>query len=307
MSTDLFRKLPRSSVFILLTSCGLLVDDLKSDEPATSPPASMPGKEAGQVRNDNRLEMELVWCPPGKFKMGSPDSELKRAMNEGPQVEVNLTKGFWLGKCEVTQGQWESLMETTPWDGQAGVQEGDHNPATFVNWEDATEFCNQLTSRERNAGRLPKEWVYTLPTEAQWEYACRAGTTTPFFFGDDVWELGNYAWFGKFYEEDGKQTVASDLYAHEVALKKPNPWGLHDVHGNVWEWCQDWYGPTIDGGTDPVGPVKGSERVVRGGGFFEPSWASRSARRGGSMVTKRKNGRVNYVGFRVACSPTQTK
>lgn len=154
MSTSLFRKLPRSSVFILLTTCGLLVDDLKSDEPSTSSPASMPDKEAGQVRNDNWLEMELVWCPPGKFKMGSPDSELKRAMNEGPQVEVKLTKGFWLGKCEVTQGQWESLKETTPWDGQAGVQEGDHNPATFVNWEDATEFCETRGGCQENGSIL---------------------------------------------------------------------------------------------------------------------------------------------------------
>jgi sulfatase modifying factor 1 len=282
----------------------------KSDHPEKAAPAtavSMFGQKAGQVRNDNGLKMKLVWCPPGKFKMGSPESEAKRSKNEGPQVDVTLTNGFWLGKFEVTQGLWESLMETTPWRGKNGVQEGDDYSATFVNWEDATQFCNRLTDREREAGRLLKDWAYTLPTEAQWEYACRAGTTTRFSFGDSSLELGDYAWFGRFYGEDGRQIATDDPYAHEVGLKKPNAWRLHDMHGNVYEWCRDWYSVNRPGGTDPPGPPEGTERVIRGGSFFEPSWASRSARREGPMAVKHANGRLNYVGFRVACCPIPSK
>jgi sulfatase modifying factor 1 len=301
---------PRLFVVILAVAGVLPLLDLRADEPdrgAAPASDSMLGKEVGQVRNDNRLKMKLVWCPPGKFIMGSPESEVKRGKNEGPQVDVTLTQGFWLGKFEVTQPQWESLVGTTPWKGQTAVQEGDDYPATYVNAEEALEFCHKFTDLERKAGRLPEAWEYTLPTEAQWEYACRAGTTTRFSFGDDASELATYAWFGRVYGEDGLQVVTDDVYAHEVGLKKPNPWGLHDMHGNVWEWCRDWYSVTIDGGMDPTGPDKGSERVMRGGSFFEPSPAVRSARRDGPMAAKRNSGRQNYVGFRVACSPVPKK
>jgi formylglycine-generating enzyme required for sulfatase activity len=294
-----------------VAAMGLLwMTEATPDEPgnASTPAAdSTPGKEAGQMRNDNSLTMKLVWCPPGKFKMGSPESEVKRANNEAPQVDVTLTKGVWLGKFEVTQGLWESLMGTTPWKGKTAVQEGEDYPATYLNSEDAFQFCRKLTDVERKAGRLTEAWEYTLPTEAQWEYACRAGTTTRFSFGDDASELSHYAWFGRFYGEDGKQNEIGELYPHEVGQKKPNPWGLHDMHGNVWEWCRDWYAVQVEGGADPAGPAKGSERVIRGGSFVEQSVVSRSARREGPMAAKRNNGRQSYVGFRVACVPSPKK
>jgi formylglycine-generating enzyme required for sulfatase activity len=222
-------------------------------------------------------------------------------------VDVTLTQGFWLGKFEVTQGLWESLMGTTPWKGKTAVQEGADYPATYLNADDAFEFCRKLTDVERKAGRLTEVWEYTLPTEAQWEYACRAGTTTRFSFGDDASELNHYAWFGRFYGEDGKQNEIGELYPHEVGQKKPNPWGLHDMHGNVWEWCRDWYAVQVEAGADSAGPAKGSERVIRGGSFVEQSVVSRSARREGPMAAKRNNGRQNYVGFRVACVPIRKK
>ena len=217
------------AIFVLATAALLRTSETRPDdgnEAASRANDSMLGKEAGQVRNDNGLKMKLVWCPAGQFKMGSPESELE-GKNEGPQVEVTITRGFWVGQFELTQGLWESLMGTTPWKGKDGVQEGDDFPATFVNWDDAVQFCDSLTDRERKAGRLAKGWAYVLPTEAQWEYACRAGTTTRFSFGDDALELGDYAWFGRFYGEDGKQAILDELYAHEVGLKKPNPRGLN--------------------------------------------------------------------------------
>lgn len=307
-------RISRPAVVASLASCLVLIgivsrvalgqDAARLDVERPNP---MLGKEAGQVRNDNVLKMRFVWCPPGKFKMGSPESEPKRSKKEGPQVDVILTSGFWLAKFEATQQAWGSLMETTPWKGQDAVQEGDDVPATFVNWEDAAQFCEKMTEVERKAGRLPKDWVYTLPTEAQWEYACRAGTTTRYSFGDDASQLNDYAWFGRFYGEDGVQNIRDELYAHEVALKKPNPWGLYEMHGNVWEWCRDWYGAKVEGGTDPTGPASGSEHVIRGGSFVEASWMSTSARREGPMAQKRNNGRRNFVGFRVACVPTPRK
>ena len=301
---------PRPCVLLIAGAWTLLAMESNADEPeqgAARASDSMLGTEAGQLRNDNGLKIKLVWCPPGKFKMGSPDSEVKHGNNEGPQVEVTLTHGFWLGKFEVTQDLWESLMGTTPWKGQAAVQEEADSPATFVNAEDALAFCRKFTDAEHKAGRLAGTWEYTLPTEAQWEYACRAGTTTGFSFGDDASELDRYAWFGRFYGEDGRQNIRDELYPHEVGLKKPNPWGLHDMHGNVWEWCRDWYSDELEGGIDPTGPQKGSVRVIRGGSFVEQSIVSRSARREGPMAAMRNQGRQNYVGFRLACSPIQRK
>ena len=160
--------------------------------------------------------------------MGSPKDETNRFDDE-EQVAVTLTQPFGLGKYEVTQGQWKSVMGTEPWEGQSSVQIGEDNPATYVSWDDATEFCKKLTQRESTGEE------YRLPTEAEWEYACRAGTTTAYSFGDDEKQLGEYAWF------NGNALDVDEKYAHAVGLKKPNPWGLHDMHGNVAEWCSDWY------------------------------------------------------------------
>ncbi len=168
-------------------------------------------------------------------------------MGDGAGVAVTLTKPFSLGKTEVTQGQWKSVMDTEPWDGQDNVKADKDNPATYVNWDDATDFCKKLTEIERKSGKLKANEEYRLPTEAQWEYACRAGTTTAFSFGDDESKLGEYAWY------DGNTKNIDREWAHKVGTKKPNPWGLHDMHGNVAEWCEDWHDEKLSGGVDPVG------------------------------------------------------
>src|SRR5262249_22491399 len=151
------------------------------DEPAKAPAAdSMLGKEAGDVRDDNGLKMKLVWCPPGAVIMGDAEESPVRAV---------LTRGYWLGRCEVTQAEWKRVMATEPWLGQRGHPVGDDIAATNVSWEDATLFCAKLSEDERTAGRIAAEWQYALPTEAQWEHACRARTTTVFHFGDDPRQL----------------------------------------------------------------------------------------------------------------------
>jgi formylglycine-generating enzyme required for sulfatase activity len=185
--------------------------------------------------------------------MGSPAGEKDR-QNDETQHQVTLTKSFYLGRTEVTQGQWKKVMGTVPWKGKGYVQEGDDYPAVYINWDDAVEFCKKLSAMENR--------VYRLPTEAEWEYACRAGTKTAFSFGDDEAELGKYAWFY------GNAWVVDERYAHEVAQKVPNAFGLHDMQGNVWEWCSDWYAEYPSAPlTDPQGPNIGSSRVLRGGSW----------------------------------------
>ena len=249
----------------------------------------MTGCSRNEIQKGVAIEMELVEIPAGKFTMGSPEDEKDHQDNEA-QVPVTLTKPFGLGKTEVTQGQWKSVMGTEPWDGQEAVR-ADNYPATYVSWDDATKFCRKLTEIERKSGKLKADEEYRLPTEAEWEYACRAGTTTAFSFGDDESKLGEYAWFR------GNAFSAGEEYAHKVGLKKPNPRGLHDMHGNVWEWCSDW-SATLQGGTDPVGPNGGSRRVFRGGGWWDDPSGCRSALRNGSAPSNRND----RTGFRVARS-----
>jgi len=133
-------------------------------------------------------------------------------------------------------------MTSQNWSGKANVEVGENFPATFVSWEDATEFCKKLTVTEHKNGKLPAGESYRLPTEAEWERACRAGTTTAYLFGDDESKLVEYAWF--------TGNTAGEQYAHKVGTKKPNPLGLHDMHGNVWEFCSDWYGDALSVGVD---------------------------------------------------------
>ena len=160
-----------------------------------------------------------------------------------------------------------------------------------VNWHGAVAFCKWLTQRERAAGRLPAGYEYRLPTEAEWEYACRAGTTTRFHFGDSARALRDYAWYSS---NAGGRT-------HEVGQKKPNQWGLYDMHGNVWEWCHDWYADEYPGGTvtDPSGPQSATDRVYRCGSWYDTARNCRAANRYG-----RRPGFANIdVGFRVALAP----
>ncbi|MBM3882839.1 MAG: formylglycine-generating enzyme family protein [Verrucomicrobia bacterium] len=227
----------------------------------------------------------LVWIPPGTFTLGSPPNEQDRSADEGPQTRVLLTRGFFLGKYEVTQREYQDLIGSNP-----SSFKGDLNlPVERVSWDDAMAYCRKLTDRERSAGRLPAGHEYRLPTEAQWEYACRAGTTTRFSFGDDpnYSQLGSYAWY-------------SSSQTHAVGTRLPNPWGLYDMHGNVLEWCYDWHGAYPGGNvTDPTGLASGSYRVFRGGGWSLDGRYCRSAGRGGDVPS----GRSLVLGFRVALVP----
>ena len=219
----------------------------------------------------NSVGMTFKLIPAGTFIMG-----------EGGQAhEVTLTEPFQMGVHEVTQAQYEQVMGSNP----SGFKGAD-NPVEGVTWDDAVEFCRRLSElpAEKKAGN-----VYRLPTEAEWEYACRAGTTTKYSFGDDESELGDTAWYA---ENSGGKT-------HPVGSKLPNAWGLYDMHGNVYEWCQDWYGDYPSGSvTDPSGATSSSGRVDRGGGWFDSADYCRSAYRYGILPSYR-----NYdLGFRVVRS-----
>jgi formylglycine-generating enzyme required for sulfatase activity len=254
----------------------------------------------------NSIGMKLVYIPAGSFMMSSSHSAAQLAREydvdeswfaaEFPQHQVRISEGFWMGQTEVTQGQYKSVMNAQPWSGKPVAQKSANNPAVWVTWEDAAVFCRKLSQQEGK--------TYRLPTEAEWEYACRAGTTTRFSFGDSDSALGDYAWFSGrelLISTRGDPGKMGQEYAHPVGQKKPNPWGLYDMHGNVWEWCSDWYdedyysnSPSVD----PKGPPIGIHRSLRGG-----SWASLechlrcSYRRGVSPVN-----RDAYVGFRVVRS-----
>jgi len=236
------------------------------------------------VEITNSIGMRLVLIPPGEFLMGSPESEDDRSDDEY-QHRVRITKPFHLGSTEVTQGQWQAVMGTRPWSGQEYVREDPDHAASYVNWEDAQAFCQSISSKERG--------TYRLPSEAEWEYACRAGTTTAYCSGDDTSRLGDYAWF-----EDNADDMG-EKYAHRVGQKKPNPFGLFDMHGNVAEWCQDCYGDDYYAGSptdDPTGPEVGLNGVDRGGSWYVRSKYCRSACRG--MVAP--SFRRFHLGFRVA-------
>ena len=257
-----------------------------------------------QGAEPNSIGMELIEIPAGTFTMGSPAGEKDHQAAE-EQVAVTLTKPFGLGKTEVTQGQWQQVMSTEPWKGEQFVQADKDFPATFVSFFDAVEFCETLTDLERKAGKLKANEEYRLPTEAEWEYACRAGTETAFSFGDES-KLNSHAWWGgldleaalKGELKAGVGNAAHEQYAHKFGLKKPNPWGLYDMHGNVMEWCSDWYGSGLSGGTDPAGPGGGSYRVFRGGGWWCNPVSCRSAIRNGNVPSNR----LYALGFRVARS-----
>ena len=244
--------------------------------------------------------VEVCWCPPGKFKMGSPATEPWHRPDE-EQVEVTLTKGFWMGKYEVTQAQWKRVMGTTHGDTNrtlnAGV--GENFPIYWVSYKDAEEFCRKLTSAARAAGELPEGWEFRLPTEAQWEYACRAGTTTPYSFGETL--SAREANIGKPY--NGTPTGVPGSAASAVGSYPANAWGLHDMHGNEFEWCRDWYHARLRGGADPFEGESGSpnrdrsfSRVRRGGAWTDKPEFCRSAFR----LRFEPDRSSDHIGFRVA-------
>jgi formylglycine-generating enzyme required for sulfatase activity len=224
-------------------------------------------------------EIPLIWIAPGTFLMSNP-------LGSDDDTLVTLTRGYWLGRTEVTQEQWQTVMEHVP---APSYFKGSDRPVERVTWTSAMEFTRRLTERERAAGRLPSGYEYTLPTEAQWEFACRAGTTTA-----HAGDLMAMAWFGY---HGGRQT-------QPVAQKQPNAWGLYDMHGNVWEWCLDGYngypgGHATDFFNNYEGPSAAMIRIMRGGGYGNSAGQCRSAQRhAGLMVFTGTSS-----GFRLALAP----
>ena len=276
----------------------------------------------------NSIGMKLALVPSGEFQMGSNESAEATAAffnriygkrilqafmfnDEHPQHRVRISRPFYLGVCVVTRGQFRQFVADTNyrttaetgklgavgWNSQenrfefgkeyswrnAGFEQTDTHPVVNVSWDDATEFCKWLGKKERR--------TYQLPTEAQWEYGCRAGSTTRYFFGDDEKQLEEYAWYGK----------NSGLKTHPVGEKKPNTWGLYDIEGNVGQWCQDWYDGNYyarSPSDDPKGPATGSDRVLRGSSYYGFNWDCYSARR-----SHWQNFPGSTIGFRVCLVP----
>lgn len=246
--------------------------------------SKLPAKTLERLYITNSFGIKLRLIGSGTFMMGSLDSEADRDFDE-TQYRVTLTKSYYLGTTQVTQGQWKSVMGTTPWKGQRCVLEGSNHAASHVNWNDAVKFCRKLSAEEGK--------TYRLPTEAEWEYACRAGTTTAYSFGDDASQLSDYGWFVKNANDMGEQ------YAHAVGLKRSNGFGLYDMHGNVWEWCSDWYHDYPTGSvTDPQGGIGGYDRVFRGGSWGVDAAFCRSAHRSPFVQSHL------YSGLRLALSPS---
>ena len=188
---------------------------------------------------------------------------------EDPEHPVTITRGFYLGKFEITQGQWEAITGEAPWLERMKGYTRLHpsHPAVHVSWDDVQHFIDKFNELEGAK-------LYRLPTEAEWEYAGRAGTTTMWSFGNEAGLLPDYAWFRD------NTLVQGETYAHPVGVKLPNPWGFYDMHGNVWEWVQDWLGPFPKEETpqiDPQGPTAGAQRVVKSGIFMAPAMGQRSA------------------------------
>ena len=244
--------------------------------------ARMASGGAFQAEAGERLVFGLAvrWIPSGRFTMGSPSSEPDRGSDE-VQHEVVLTRGFFLAETECTQGQWEMVMGRYP-----SSFKGTERPVEQVSWEEAVEYCRKLTAKQRAEGILPEGWEWRLPTEAEWEYAARAGTTGPRYG-----ELEAIAWFSG---NSGSET-------HPVKQKAANVWGLHDMIGNVWEWCSDWSeGYPTGSVTNPTGPSSGSLRVFRGGSWFFGTGRARSADRFRDGAGRKYN--IIRLGFRPALS-----
>lgn len=258
----------------------------ETDRPITSelepPPLSLDYQNKTQhVDVGNGVTMSMMYIPPGMFTRGSPLSEAGRSGDENPH-QVTLTRGFWMGKHEVTQAQWEHVIGNRPGHGREDVLDDPNAPVVFVSWDDAVLFTKRLSELT--------ERPFRLPTEAEWEYACRTGRRSPYWYGDHAGFLTRYAWCGVNAYKGGEP------YAHVVGLKRPNPWGLHDMYGNVNEWCQDYYGLYPAGPVvDPTGPESGNDRVIRGGSYGSFEVECRSASRDWSPPEQRDSG----TGFRV--------
>ena len=238
----------------------------------------------------NSIGMKLKLIPKGTFKMGSAANDPDADLDE-PQHQVTFTQDFYIGEFEVTQSQYEKVIGSNPsqFPRNKNIDRSNY-PVEQISWEDAVAFCQGLSNLpdEKAAGR-----VYRLPTEAEWEYACRAGSQAAFCFGDDARLLNQYAWFDK--NGEGQ--------THPVGLKRPNDWGLYDMHGNAWEWVADWYEVyPRKSVTDPKGPRSGTDRVYRGASWnYNPGYL-RSANRTATSP-KVRGFEFLSISFRIALDP----
>jgi formylglycine-generating enzyme required for sulfatase activity len=294
--------LTATTLLLILGMCFFQVGCSSSQQPDKQSLQQKNGQPIEPVQQlnsfTNSIGMKLVLIPKGKFMMGSPPDEKGSQENER-RHEVTISRDYYLGTHEITQAQYEQIMEKNPSRFHDSVTErhpetgrmvkevdrGNH-PVEQVSWEDAVKFCQRLSAlpEEKKAAR-----VYRLPTEAEWEYACRAGSQMAYSFGSDEKSLVNFGWYG----------YNSKDMTHAVGLKKANAWGLYDMHGNVWEWCADWYGKYPKGSMiDPSGPEEGSIRVTRGGSWRDDAVFCRSACR----LEYGPSYNYGNLGFRVALS-----
>jgi formylglycine-generating enzyme required for sulfatase activity len=233
----------------------------------------------------------MVFIRPNSFVIGSPTNEIGHAADESPQTSVTLTHGYWMGRHEVTQGEYTSVVGSNP----SQFTGNTNRPVESVSYPEATNFCAMLTAQHLAAGIIPPGSHYRLPTEAEWEYAARAGSSTRFSYGDDLagTNLVNYAWY----------MANSGAGTHPVEQKLPNFWGLYDMAGNVYEWCEDWQGAYSGGfAVDPQGPPSNviGNKIMRGGAWDESDNNCRSAKRGAFGVSLFLKDYI--LGFRVVLS-----
>jgi formylglycine-generating enzyme required for sulfatase activity len=280
------------------------IDQNRSDRPTPTPtpiPTPTPTPLPGDTINlPGGVTIDLVGIPFGQFQMGRYPGEQDSRPEEDPQHTVTLGYSFYMAKTELTKAQWQALMNTTPWWGEADVINDPDSPAVYVTWNDAQNYIAAINYHVTSTGQGPA--TFRLPSESEWEYACRAGTTTRFYWGDDpaYSQIGDYAWY------KGNAWDIGEKYAHVVGLKLPNAWGLHDMSGNVWEWCQDWWHTDY---SQPGRPDDGSawatqqpgypEPVVRGGYWLYFPGYCRSAYRDRYFPA----GRFNLLGFRLSRDP----
>jgi len=280
--------------FLLVFTIGFILSGCKKTKEQAGDPGGETDPEKIQKDKEEELlpkgkpytveaiDMKMEWIPPGRFTMGSHPSEVGHHLEEETLHMVIHSQGFWMGAYEVNQKQFLQLMGENP-----STFQDENMPAHKVDWHDALEFCEILTDQEKRDKRIPDNWKFNLPTEAQWEYACRADATTAYHFGNSVDDLARFCWFN----DNSKGSPKP------VGLKRPNDWGLYDIHGNVGEWCYDWYGKRYppDRSVDPI-TEKGSEKkVFRGGTYTDIPERCRSAHRHKIEPDTRNP----WIGFRV--------